>query len=601
VGQDITVDGMAKIGDKIGIGLGTIAIDPSFVLDISGHVYSNGNILSRGKIGIGDRGTENNSGVQLGKNEPEFTLDVGGTMRVSDTVTFLGPVFGPAPSLPITDPSGGLQLVTMKWVTDAIGTNGGWVTADNNQSIYNGNIDKVEGYVGIGTTTPSATLDVSGNMLLRGTSTFTGTITAPNANTFGRAKIGTNEANTQNILGNLIVGGDFTVNGNTTTISTTNLDVSTNLISLNNGLIGTSVNDSGILIYRGDASNVFMGWGETSNRFLFGTTAAVSTDIGNLSITPVDIEVHDLTANGNLTLSGSLTAGTTEITSSQLGYLSGVTSNIQTQIGTAMTSSQWTTETRTVTTQSGINHTYAFILDTSSALQNTQDYYITPTANYSINAYTSGSTDTYIRIYQLSSQLQSPITNPVTRTFSNESYTQIDFNDDSTDTNADITFQVFANITYVIAFGCYKAVTGTTTLHIDPTVTTVTTYYEEYLSYNGSVDINGSNGAGSGTVTSGTFNATSDMRLKENIHDLTNSLEKICAIRGVEYNWKADETKKLHSGVIAQEVQECIPEAVNSENKDKYTVDYNAIIGHLIEAVKTLKQEVDDLKGQLKK
>jgi hypothetical protein len=104
-----------------------------------------------------------------------------------------------------------------------------------------------------------------------------------------------------------------------------------------------------------------------------------------------------------------------------------------------------------------------------------------------------------------------------------------------------------------------------------------------------------------GTITATSFNATSDVRLKENIHDLTNSLEKICAIRGVEYNWKADDTKKVHSGVIAQEVQESIPEAVNRENEDKYSVDYNAIIGHLIEAVKTLKQEVDDLKGQLKK
>jgi hypothetical protein len=108
-------------------------------------------------------------------------------------------------------------------------------------------------------------------------------------------------------------------------------------------------------------------------------------------------------------------------------------------------------------------------------------------------------------------------------------------------------------------------------------------------------------GGYSDTITANTFNATSDLRLKENIHDLSNSLEKICAIRGVEYNWKADEEKKLHSGVIAQEVKESIPEAVNTDNEEQYSVNYNAIIGHLIEAVKTLKQEVDDLKGQMKK
>ena len=104
-----------------------------------------------------------------------------------------------------------------------------------------------------------------------------------------------------------------------------------------------------------------------------------------------------------------------------------------------------------------------------------------------------------------------------------------------------------------------------------------------------------------GTITATNFNATSDLRLKENINDLSNSLEKICAIRGVEYTWKGDDAKKLQSGVIAQEVNMIIPEAVNTENEEQYSVDYNAIIGHLIEAVKSLKQEVDDLKGQLKK
>ena len=108
------------------------------------------------------------------------------------------------------------------------------------------------------------------------------------------------------------------------------------------------------------------------------------------------------------------------------------------------------------------------------------------------------------------------------------------------------------------------------------------------------VDVNG-------TITATNFNATSDLRLKENINDLSNSLEKICAIRGVEYTWKGDDTKKLQSGVIAQEVNLIIPEAVNTSNPDTMTVNYNAIIGHLIESIKTLKQEVDDLKRQLKK
>ena len=99
-----------------------------------------------------------------------------------------------------------------------------------------------------------------------------------------------------------------------------------------------------------------------------------------------------------------------------------------------------------------------------------------------------------------------------------------------------------------------------------------------------------------GVTTSASFNSTSDIRLKENIINLDNSLDKICNIRGVNYNWKNDETKTKTSGVIAQEVLEQIPEAVNDSDSEKLSVNYNSIIAHLIESVKELKREIDELK-----
>jgi len=101
-----------------------------------------------------------------------------------------------------------------------------------------------------------------------------------------------------------------------------------------------------------------------------------------------------------------------------------------------------------------------------------------------------------------------------------------------------------------------------------------------------------------GTVTAVSFNATSDVRLKENITNLDNSLDKICNIRGVNYNWKNDETKTKTAGVIAQEVLEQIPEAVNDNDSEKLSVNYNSIIAHLIESVKELKREIDELKAK---
>ena len=97
---------------------------------------------------------------------------------------------------------------------------------------------------------------------------------------------------------------------------------------------------------------------------------------------------------------------------------------------------------------------------------------------------------------------------------------------------------------------------------------------------------------------------TSDIRLKDNIEVIKGSLDKIDGIRGVEFDWneKAPGWAKERGhdvGVIAQEVQKVIPEIV-SERKNGYLgVDYKRIIPLLIESVKELKQEIEDLKKKV--
>ena len=960
---DITSNANIFAKGKIGIGVGTV-IDASFVVDISGgDIYTSENLMVYGKIGIGPRGNN-----QLGRNEPQATLDVGGNMIVNGNTTFNNYVYG------ITSyDSSGLEFATLDWVNSRVLFKGGWGTSDGINNIYNLN----DGYVGIGTSNPQYKLDVSGGMNITGNATLNGAVTAPNANTFGRAKIGASEANTQNILGNLIVGGDFTVNGNTTTISTTNLDVSTNLISLNNGFSGSPLHDSGILIYRGDASNVFMGWGETSNTFIFGTTNATSSDTGNLNINPVDITVNDLTAIGKIGIgitspqcpldikgdSGTLlrlqnnTPGyqsgqaniefwtawsnyslgkiqTTDIAASPDAYSStmefyinynstsidelklalkldnsgveiqdslymnnrkilyakntsgvdeavfwprendnatylnygaggfyirtnGNTSSVSTMfmtndgsvgIGTnnpqgyklsvnggvqatsldvvddvyihdhlymnngkvlyakntseddeAVFWPRWTdnatylnygtggfyirkngdhktpdgtptmfmdnsgyvgigTKTPTCTLDvsgnlnvtgtsslnkglhiSGIpysfdgngvqptgtdypveqgtniqwnrngNSGYTYIMNqkgwgpggitfgditdqnvynellfmgnvlsstanisTSAGGINTNSLKIYPSwregdgqGGVGWAAQTIGVNitppDVYGKIYQLAAsggitgasainfcadaesggsdsaqfsiwtspqqQLNTTSTDPLLQRVSVCGNGNVGIGVKLPTSTLDVggTITASGNLTLSsgnLTLSSGSLIAGSTTISntelsyldgvssniqtqintVSTTVNTVSTTVTNITSTTGHAGtISATSFTATGTISAQSFNATSDLRLKENINDLSNSLEKICAIRGVEYNWKADEEKKLHTGVIAQEVKEVIPEAVNSENEDKYSVDYNAIIGHLIEAVKTLKQEVDELKEQLKK
>ena len=94
--------------------------------------------------------------------------------------------------------------------------------------------------------------------------------------------------------------------------------------------------------------------------------------------------------------------------------------------------------------------------------------------------------------------------------------------------------------------------------------------------------------------------AFSDIRLKTNIAQLTNALEKLSVINGYGFEYK-DRVGEKQVGVIAQEVQTVIPEAVKLTerifNGEKMlAVNEIKIITLLIEAIKELKREVDKLK-----
>ncbi len=95
---------------------------------------------------------------------------------------------------------------------------------------------------------------------------------------------------------------------------------------------------------------------------------------------------------------------------------------------------------------------------------------------------------------------------------------------------------------------------------------------------------------------------TSDRRYKQNITQLTGSLNKITSLNGYSYNWKQDEfpeknfSDKKQLGLIAQEVIDIVPEAVHEGDDGYYSVDYQKMIPLLIEAIKEQQAEINDLK-----
>jgi hypothetical protein len=107
----------------------------------------------------------------------------------------------------------------------------------------------------------------------------------------------------------------------------------------------------------------------------------------------------------------------------------------------------------------------------------------------------------------------------------------------------------------------------------------------------------------SGNMTvAGNVTAYSDVRLKDNIRVIDNALNKLKEIRGVYFTRKdQDDKSKVHTGVIAQEVELVLPEVVSEDNEGKKNVAYGNMVGLLIEAIKEQQLQIEELKALIKK
>jgi hypothetical protein len=103
----------------------------------------------------------------------------------------------------------------------------------------------------------------------------------------------------------------------------------------------------------------------------------------------------------------------------------------------------------------------------------------------------------------------------------------------------------------------------------------------------------------SGNMTvAGNVTAYSDIRVKENIRTIGDALNKVISIRGVYFTRNDQEDKiKVHTGVIAQEVETVLPEVVSEDNEGKKNVAYGNMVGLLIEAIKEQQLQITELRG----
>jgi|TARA_R100000479_G_scaffold8187_1_gene3458 hypothetical protein len=103
------------------------------------------------------------------------------------------------------------------------------------------------------------------------------------------------------------------------------------------------------------------------------------------------------------------------------------------------------------------------------------------------------------------------------------------------------------------------------------------------------------------TIYASSFSTASDLTLKSNLVRFTNTLDKLKELNGYTFDMKVGEAKDItiaSAGIIAQDVEKVFPELVSTETGSDYkTVQYNGLIGVLVEAVKELTTKVAALEA----
>ena len=166
--------------------------------------------------------------------------------------------------------------------------------------------------------TDTATLNLDTTLTGMTAGTFSGSVTA------GTLTDGTFSVNAGAITGattvaaqDLTLSGNLTVNGTTTSVSSTNTTISDTLIELQSGLSGANSSDIGIILERGTTGdNGFMGWDESEDKFAFSTTTATGTSTGDLTLADAGIKVGDVLSSGTVTFA-NLSDGAVTVTEFQ--------------------------------------------------------------------------------------------------------------------------------------------------------------------------------------------------------------------------------------------------------------------------------------------
>jgi len=111
-----------------------------------------------------------------------------------------------------------------------------------------------------------------------------------------------------------------------------------------------------------------------------------------------------------------------------------------------------------------------------------------------------------------------------------------------------------------------------------------------------------------GDIIANSIAGSSDARFKTNVFPIENPLQKVLQLRGVTFDWKTKEfperafPEKRSVGFIAQEVEQVLPEVVQTENNTEgyKSVQYDKVVALLVEAIKEQQKQIEQLQQKVK-
>jgi len=541
---------------------------------------------------------------------------------------------------------GTLQLAAGKMITDSAGIKvnfGDSIEMNGNKVLglgtpTSGTDAATKSYVDSQISSISTSSIETGNSNITISDTGTGTVTV----TVDGSTALTVDAN------GVVVAGNFTVSGTTTSVNSNTINLADNIITLNSDATGAPTQNAGVEVERGDEANVQLRWNEGTDKWTFtndGATylpiAVSTTDLAEgtslyftdararsaLSVTAgtgisynsssgafnlASIPNSSL-SNNSITINGSAVAlgGTRTLDSDAIGEGSSnlyhTTARVRSAISFTAGSGAYNSTTGVVSIPTNTNQltngagfaTEAFVTSAVSGKDNTDEL-------------TEGSTNLFF-------------TNARARNALSAS-TGISYNSSTGAISSTITQYTDALARGAVSFtagsGAYNSSTGVITI---PTNTNQLTNGAGFITgYTETDTLASVTGRGATTTAalstgaltvSGAITATgeitayySDERLKTNVAKIDSALEKVMAINGYTYD-SSELAESLglpkhmdQIGLMAQEVEAVLPELVTQSGIAGYkTIRYDKVVSVLVNAIKEQQAMIEELRMDVKK